>query len=422
MQATVTKTIKDVESIKGAIAAKMDSANYTSWIAPLQFEISDNTLILIAQNQFSADYISSVHSHILNSVAAEYGLALNITVRARAVVANDNTSRQYTPIENETKRDTSAFDRFVASEENSFVLAACKKVAFGAVPFSPLYIYGPSGCGKTLLAECIRDASGARVIMMSGAQFVAEFVRSLQEHNNFKFKDYCRDCDTFILDNVQALSGKRAAGAEFLQLVVDLHNAGRNIVVTADAAPGALTGFTHQAQSLLASGLVSDIVAPNTFVKRALFVRAGLASGVADSVAARIGCNGHLVAGVVNKIKTYTELMGAQVDANVAMHLLSDTLQNTQTPISMVRRMCEKLGVSYDAVCGAGRARALVLARQIMMVVLKGATNMTLSEIGNIVGGRDHASVLYAIRQIEKLQATDLVLSAQISEMVAEFK
>jgi chromosomal replication initiator protein len=107
---------------------------------------------------------------------------------------------------------------------------------------------------------------------------------------------------------------------------------------------------------------------------------------------------------------------------DVAQRLLADTLQKTKTPSVMVREMCEKLAVSYDAVCGNGRSRSLVLARQIMMVVLKNVTGLSLNEIGNFVGGRDHATVLYAIKQIEKLLSTDLVLSAQIQQLIQEYK
>ena len=148
----------------------------------------------------------------------------------------------------------------------------------------------------------------------------------------------------------------------------------------------------------------------------------GVKADVAKSLAARITNDGHLVAGVANKIKTYTELMGTAVDMDVASRLLADTLKVVKTPVAMVRDMCEKLGVSYDAVCGTGRSRSLVLARQIMMVVLKGATQLSLSEIGNFVGGRDHATVLYAIKQIEKQLASDLVLAAQIQQLIAECK
>jgi len=425
MQAAATKQMTNLEQIKGAIAAKMDSASFSSWISPLGFEIEDGVLKLTAQNQFSADFIGSVHSNVLNSVAQQFGLAVNICVRgatvAAAPVANDNNIQSFAPAATPaTNAADDAFDSFVASDENAFVLSACKKLASGPVAFSPLFIYGASGCGKSMLARCINSAAAGRTIMMTGGQFVSEFTRSLHDRTVFAFKDYCRNCDTFIMDDVQTLSGKRATCEEFIQLVMDLRTAGKNVVITANAAPNNLSGFDRRMQSLLASGLVADVAAPNAQVKRVMLMRAGVATDVADVLATRIAGDGHLVSGVAMKIKTYCELMGTSVDMTVAQRLLADTLQKSKTPIAMVKSMCEKLGVSYDAVCGAGRSRGLVLARQTMMAVLKGATNMSLTEIGRVCGDRDHATVVYAIAQIEKLKKTDLVLSAQIAQLIAE--
>ncbi len=426
MQTLATNQMINLETIKGAIAAKIDSASFTSWIAPLGFDIVNDTLVLTAQNQFSADFINSVHGKTLADVAGHFGLALNIVVRGATVsvaapVANDNRVQTYAPVA--VARETAvAFDSFVCSDENLFVLSACKKLAAGSVPFSPLFIYGAAGCGKTLLTDCVANAVNGRVVKMTGAQFVSEFTRSLKDHNIFAFKDFCRNCDTFILDDVQVLSGKKATTDEFVQLIVDLRNAGKNVVLTANAAPNNLTGFDRHAQSLMASGLTADVCAPNAHVKSVILTRAGVSSDVANAIASRVANDGHVVAGIATKIKAYKDLMGADVDMDVAQRLLSDTLQRAKTPNEMVRNMCEKLAVSYDAVCGAGRSRSLVLARQIMMVVLKNVTGLSLNEIGNFVGGRDHASVLYAIRQIEKQQATDLVLSAQIQQLIAECK
>ncbi len=425
MQTVAKIQMTDLENIKGAIAAKIDSASFTSWIAPLNFEIVDNTLVLGAQNQFSADFIGSVHGGVLAEVAAGFGLGVRIAVRGANAhvaqnIANDNQAQVYAPAPE--KKQSVAFDSFVVTDENLFVVSACKKIAAGLVSFSPLFIYGASGCGKTLLTDCIAGAADGNVVKMTGAQFVSEFTRSLKDHNIFAFKDFCRNCDTFILDDVQALSGKKASTEEFMQLIIDLRVAGKNIVLTANAAPNNLTGFDRCAQSLLASGLVADVAAPNMHVKSVMLARAGVASDVASVIAGRIASNGHLVAGVATKIQAYKELMGVAVDMNVAQRLLADTLQKSKTPATMVREMCEKLGVSYDAVCGAGRSRSLVLARQIMMVVLKNATALSLNEIGNYVGGRDHATVLYAIKQIEKQQGSDLVLSAQIQQLINECK
>ena len=279
MQTAAIKTMVDLNQIKGAIAAKMDSAGFTSWIAPLQFDVCDDTLVLTAQNQFSADFIGSVHKNVLTDVANQFGLGLKIAVRGTTVsasVANDNNIQSYTPAtETNTRTNTlNAFDSFVCCDENAFVLSACKKIAAGTVSFSPLFIYGVAGCGKSLLMDCIENAAAGRVIKMSGGQFVSEFTRALHDRTIFAFKDFCRNCDTFILDDVQSLAGKRATCAEFAQLVMDLRAAGKNIVLTANVAPGNLNGFDRRTQSLLASGLVADVMGPNENVRRVMLMRA----------------------------------------------------------------------------------------------------------------------------------------------------
>ena len=425
MQTLAKPSMINIENIKGAIAAKIDSASYKSWILPLQFDVINDVLVLGAQNQFSADFINSVHGNVIRNIANEFGLGMQIVVHGAiaksAQFANDNNTQVFAPAQ-VTESANVSFENFVCCDENLFVVSACKKVASGTVSFSPLFIYGASGCGKTLLTDCIANAATGRVVKMTGAQFVSDFTRSLKEHNIFAFKDFCRNCDTFILDDVQMLSGKKASTEEFVQLIVDLRNMGKNVVLTSNAAPNNLTGFDRSVQSLFASGLTADVVSPNAHVKTIMLQRAGVASDVAGELVQRIANNGHLIAGIVNKIKTYTDLMGASVNMDIAQRLLADTLQKTKTPSVMVREMCEKLAVSYDAVCGNGRSRSLVLARQIMMVVLKNVTGLSLSEIGNFVGGRDHATVLYAIKQIEKHLSGDLVLSAQIQQLIKEYK
>ena len=419
MQAATKQTV-NTELIKNVIAEKIDSVGFTSWIAPLRFNLCGDCLNLVAHNQFAADYVKSVYGQILSEVVAEFSLDLNICVRSSVNVvntANDNVVCAYTP-EPKQKTKQNGFDSFICSDENMFAVAACKKIALGGASFSQLFIYGPAGCGKSLLASAICSETLGRVVMMSGGQFVADFTRSLRDKTIFSFKDFCRNCDTFILDDVCALAGKRATTDEFLQLMMDLHNAGKNIVLTANAAPNALNGFDRRIQSLFASGLVVDLDAPNAYVRRMMLVRGGVDTGVADELSKRIAGNGHLVNGVINKIKTYSELMGERVDMDVAAKLLGDTLAKNKTPIAMVKAMCEKMCISYEEICGNSRTRRLVRARQIMMSALKNATNMSLTEIGNVCGGRDHATVVYALNQIESQKESDLILNAEIDDMI----
>ena len=149
-----------------------------------------------------------------------------------------------------------------------------------------------------------------------------------------------------------------------------------------------------------------------------MVMRAGVANDVAQMLSARIGSDGHLINGVAKKIQTYVELMDEKVTPAVAEKLLSDSIAKNKTPIAMVKTMCEQLGVSYDEICGRGRGRTIVRARQIMMSALKIATNLSLTEIGRMVGDRDHATVLYAIAQIDLAKASDLILSAEIDQMI----
>lgn len=424
--ATATKTLS-AESIKQVIATKVDSAGFTAWIMPLQFEIVNDCLNLGAHNQFAADYVKNMYGNVLQSIAADFSLNLNICVKTNSdnnISANDNVVCSFVPNKTSIAKNTKgdSFDEFIVSDENMFAVAACKKIAMGNASFDQLFLYGASGAGKSLLVNCICRASDKRIVMMSGGQFVADFTRSLRDKTIFSFKDYCRNCDVFIMDDVCALAGKRATTDEFLQLLTDLRNAGKSVVLTANVAPNMLTGFDRRMQSLFASGLVVDVVAPNAYVRRSMLMRAGVDTDVANELSKRIENDGHLVNGVINKIKTYTELMGDKVNMDVAARLLGDVLEKNKTPMTMVKSMCEKLCVSFDEICGSSRARRLVRARQIMMYVLKNVTNLSLTEIGNVCGGRDHATVVYALAQIENQKTADLMLNAEIDELMQNCK
>ena len=428
MQVITAKQNINIESIKGAISAKIDSAGFSTWISPLQFELCQNCLNLVAQNQFTADYVEKEYGNILRDIAADFCLGINICVKtsvAGALSANDNVVCEYTPKQNANRKvaqNKNGFDKFIVCDENMFAVAACKKIALGNASFSQLFICGASGAGKSLLVDCICESSSLNIVKMSGGQFVADFARSLRDKTIFSFKDFCRNCDMFIMDDVCALSGKRASMDEFLQLILDLKNMGKQIVLTANCAPNALVGFDKRLQSVFASGLVVDVVAPNAFVSRSMLVRSGVDVCVANELSKNISGDGNLVNGIINKINTYTELMGEHVNMDVASRLLGDLLSKAKTPLAMVKNMCEKMSVSFDEVCGNSRSRRLVRARQIMMAVLKQVTNLSLSEIGNVCGGRDHATVVYALNQIEKQKQTDLILGAEIDDIVKSFK
>ena len=424
------------DNVKSAVRAHMDAAAFESWVAPLAFSIDGDALNLVAHNQFAADFIKSAYIHILKNVADEFGLGIRLGVGHAAQAApqiptNDNTAARKEFIRNEFIAGPSAaahrplpagFDDFIACDENGFALNALKKAAHGRIPFSPLFIYGASGCGKTMLAECLNACAAGQCLMMTGATFVSEFQRAITERNVFAFKDFVRECDTFILDDVQNICGKRATSEEFMNLIVDLSKSGKNIVLFANAAPNALTGFDRRLQSILSSGLVVDLVAPDHATRKTMFTRGGVPAAIAEPLAGRIDANGHIVAGALKKMRAWRDMMGMDVTMDVAEKLLADTLSKQKTPLAAAHAMAAKMGISFDVVTSKSRDHRAVHARQMMMAALKSATSLSLTEIGRILGDRDHATVLYGLAQIEKQKATDLMLAAEIDQMIAECK
>ncbi|MCL1902553.1 MAG: DnaA/Hda family protein [Alphaproteobacteria bacterium] len=422
------KSVLNPDSVKSAIMSRMDSASFDSWIAPLSFSVETNVLNVIAHNQFAADFIKSAYLHIIATVAAEFGLELYLGVGRSpqtmpVIPTNDNVvENKFEPQTSNLKPQTLNFDDFIVSDENNFALTACKKIACGAVAFSPLFIYGPQGSGKTLLTECLNSCGAGRVLMMTGAGFVSEFQRAITMRTVFAFKDFVRDCDTFILDDVQILCGKRATSEEFMTLIIDLAKSGKNVVLTSNVAPAQLSGFDRRMQSVLASGLVVDLVAPNKAVRKNMLTRAGVSGDVAETLSGRIGANGHLVSGVSTKISAWRDIMNADVTVDIAEKLLADCLSKQKTPLSSARAMAARLGISFEDIASKSRRAAVVRARMIMMTALKSATNLSLAEIGRILGDRDHATVLYGLATVEKLKQTDLMIAAEIQQMIEECK
>ena len=170
--------------------------------------------------------------------------------------------------------------------------------------------------------------------------------------------------------------------------------------------------------SILASGLSVDLSLPDKTICEKILVKQGVDNSVAKNISARIPCNGHILSGVSKKIAAWNELNSEKIDKQVLERLLGDVMTNQNTPLVMIKNMCAKLSVAFEDVMSSTRTHAVVFARQKIMVALKMSTKLTLAEIGRLVGGRNHASVLYAIAQIEKAKVSDMLIDAELAELI----
>jgi chromosomal replication initiator protein len=190
----------------------------------------------------------------------------------------------------------------------------------------------------------------------------------------------------------------------------------KTVVLTSNIAPSQITGFDRRLVSLMASGLSVDLAVPDADAREKFLTKYGVRGPAAKAIAERTPANGHILAGICKKIAAWKELDCGELSESALEKLLGDVLEKHRTPLCMVKGMCAKLGVAFDDVASATRTRAVVLARQKIMCALKASTNLTLSEIGRLVG-RDHASVLYAMSQIEKAKMTDMLLESEIADL-----
>ncbi|MDR0803490.1 MAG: AAA family ATPase [Rickettsiales bacterium] len=408
---------RGTDNIILALREKLGDATFDSWLQTAAIETAEDTLAINTISRFNADFICRNYLTAIESVAGEFGYGVKIICAPTAAPVNDNVIQSKIAMPAARENTGVRFGDFLCAPENQFALSAAQKIASGAASFSPLFIYGPAGCGKSMIAAAIENEFDGRALHMTGAQFVSEFVRSIAARNNFAFKDFCRNCDLFILDDISALVGKKQTIDEFTTLLMDLVRAGKNVVITAENAPGQISGFDRRLQSLLASGLVADLTAPTVDIRRRMLVAGNVPGEIAAQIAGRIAANGHIVGGIVKKITTWRDLMGTPITAAVAESLISDCARKNRTPLAIARAMSEKTGISFDDICSGTRVASVVRARAMMMFALKQTGRQTLSEIGRIFGDRTHATVLHAIAMVEKMKSGDLIMSAELNEM-----
>jgi chromosomal replication initiator protein len=402
-----------INSVKNIIKSKIDESAFNAWFEPISISQIENKIILTAASRFNADFIRATYGRVLDEAAAGCGMKIELSFSRpslRILTAAPQPA---------AKPAADGFGEFICSDANRFALSAVKKCADGKASFSPLVIYGASGCGKSMLLDLLSKNTGQSVLATTGPEFVSEFVRAMQGGSIFSFKDKMRAKDMFIMDDIQGLAGKRASAEEFATLLSDLIRMGKNVVLTSNIQPSQIAGFDKRLVSMLASGLSVDLAAPDSHAREKILEKSGIDSAAAKSIAERAPANGHVVAGISKKIAAWVELDCGELSEQVLEKLLCDVLLRRNTPAAMVKSMCAKLGVAFEEVMSATRARKIVFARQKIMAALKISTPMSLADIGRAVGGRDHASVLYAISQIEKAKESDMLLDSEIRQLNA---
>jgi len=324
------------------------------------------------------------------------------------------------------------FETFVVGKPNEFAMAAAERIAESATPpFNPLFLYGGVGLGKTHLMHAIghraRDVDpNRRVLYLSAEKFMYQFVRALKSKDMMGFKELFRSVDLLMVDDVQFISGKDSTQEEFFHTFNTLVDRGRSIVISADRSPSDLSGLEERIRSRLGWGLVADIH-PTTFELRLGILQAkaerlgvSVRQDVMDFLATRITSNVRELEGALNRIVHQASLMNKAVTIDVAQDVLRDLLRSHERRVSIdeiQRAVVEHYGIRMSDMQSARRARAVARPRQVAMYLAKQLTQRSLPEIGKKFGGRDHTTVMHAVRQIEKLVVEDRGIADDVTQL-----
>ncbi|MBB5685177.1 chromosomal replication initiator protein DnaA [Sphingobium boeckii] len=325
------------------------------------------------------------------------------------------------------------FDSFITGDANALAGSAARKMAeSGPVMFNPLFIHGGTGQGKTHLLHAIGHAfeasqPGANIVYMSAEKFMVEFVSAMRAKDTLGFKAKLRSADLLMIDDVQFIAGKGSTQEEFLHTVNEVMASGKRLVISADRSPQALEGVDARILSRLAMGLVADVKPADHDLRLAILRRKAEAAGsvvpeeVVCFLARKIANNVRELEGAMNRVAAYATLTGRAIDLAFTQDVLGDLLQASQRKVTIdeiQKRVCDHFDIRQNDLVSARRARAIARPRQIAMYLAKRLTPRSLPEIGRKFGGRDHTTVIHAVRQIEKLRASDTEIDGDVRALI----
>lgn len=330
------------------------------------------------------------------------------------------------------------FDRFVVDSSNMVAFNAARALAEPGVPrFSPLFLHSGTGQGKTHLMHAIGAAylaavPGARVLLMSAERFMFDFVQALRNRDTHSFKMRLRSADLLLVDDLQFIAGKDSTQEEFFHTINEVMGAGKRLVISADRCPQGLDGVEARITSRLSCGLVADIKAPDLALRRAVLARklvdmpgAKVPADVLDLLASRITANIRDLEGALNRVVAYAQLTGVEIDLDFAVATLGDVLRGAERRVT-IDEIQKAVSAHFELkpvdLVSARRAVVVARPRQIAMYLAKRLTTRSLPEIGRKFGGRDHSTVIHAVRRIEELRDTDREIDTAVRYLLRELE
>ncbi|MDQ6963635.1 MAG: chromosomal replication initiator protein DnaA [Mariprofundales bacterium] len=423
-----------------AVKTTSSAEKFDVWMRNISVVIDDNSLTILYSSRFFLDGFKREFHQPLTTMISEYFPA-DMTLKYRL----DTTLLQpQTPTKNEptiTKKpqwqSRFLFENFIVGSSNEFCHAASMAVADNpGKSYNPLYIYGGVGLGKTHLITAVANRiqqrnPKTRIAFLSGEIFTNNLITAIRTKTNESFRHRYRDIDILIIDDVQFIAGKETTQEEFFHTFDTLHKANKQILLTSDQPPGALTHLEERLRSRFNWGLVADVQPPSMETRMAILASKAELAGIkidqdlCELLATRITSNIRELEGALTRLSAYATFHQRTIDIPLARNILPDLL-NIKTKKITIEDIQTVVSNFYSLriadMKGKNRRKNIVLPRQIAMYISKDMTTLSLPEIGESFGGRDHTTVLYAVRKISTKLKEDHDFQLDVDRIIAKLK
>jgi chromosomal replication initiator protein len=330
------------------------------------------------------------------------------------------------------------FDNFVIGGSNRFAHAAAVAVAEApAKAYNPLFIYGDSGLGKTHLLHAIGHYAeslypGIRVRYVSSEEFTNDFINSIANNRASVFQSRYREIDILLIDDIQFLQRAVETQEAFFHTFNTLHDHNKQVVITSDLPPKALTGFEDRMRSRFEWGLITDVQAPDLETriailrKKAQSEKLQVGAEILEYMATKVSSNIRELEGTLIRVTAFASLNRTPVDLALVQTVLKDLItlddDNVIAPVDIINHTAEYFKLTVDDLYGSSRSQAVATARQIAMYLCREMTNLSLPKIGQLFGNRDHTTVMYANKKISELMKERRSIYNQVTELTSRIK
>tara|TARA_B100000579_G_C22797538_1_gene837972 strand:- start:47 stop:1435 length:1389 start_codon:yes stop_codon:yes gene_type:complete len=440
------------EKIKQKLKKEVGETAFNNWLKQLKFNSSDKeTLTVSVPTKFLRDWIATHYADKIKKVCKEKNpdfLSLKIVVKQNSGRIIPGTERIVKNQEENKSLDIRSqqsfsypgdfgapldprftFDNFVVGKPNELAFAAAKRVAEAEkVTFNPLFLYGGVGLGKTHLMNAIaweikKNNSERKVIYLSAEKFMYQFVRALRYKDIATFKDQFRSIDVLMIDDVQFIGGKENTQEEFFHTFNALVEQNRQIIISADKSPSDLEGLEERLKSRLGGGLIADIHPTTYELRLGILLEKAQKRGVEiplkvlEFLSHKITSNVREMEGALNRLVAHATLVGRPITIETAQELLQDLLRAHDKKVTIEeiqKKVAEHYNIRLTDMYSPRRSRSVARPRQVAMYLAKSITSRSLPEIGRKFGGRDHTTVMHAVRKIEELKTTDSIFNEDV--------